>query len=94
MCVARFPAAAYLALNAHCIQVAVGWNGIPQIYSCSPPGVTSFFRAGPRGREIYFDNKVVPGGTKDVNIGPRTSLQTSESICTIPGRIMLTVKYE
>ena len=46
---------------AHCIQVAVGWNGIPQICLCSPPGVTSFFRAVPRLFAIYFDNKVVPG---------------------------------
>ena len=51
---------------AHCIQVAVGRNGTPQIYLCYPPGVTLFFRDVPRGEEIYFDNEVVPGDTKEV----------------------------
>ena len=53
---------------AHCIQVAVGWNGIPQqIHLCFLPGVISFFSGCPlyRERAVYFDTKVVPGGTEE-----------------------------
>ena len=32
-----------------------------EIHLRSPPGATSFFRAVPRARAIYFDGKVVPG---------------------------------
>ena len=63
--------------TAHCIKIKVGRNGMPQIYLRSPPGGISFFRAVPRGRAVYFDNKVIPGGTKE--IGETSQIKTGNS---------------
>ena len=58
------------------------WGGMEHRYICSP-GVASFFRAFPRGRTIYSDDKVAPRDTNEV-AGASSKGALTEDITVIP----------